>query len=490
MSSELEQAKIALKAIEEERSRLIEELAKSEAKKHEYASIIKHDKELALAELEAAKSLFNKKLEESIEEKFAIESKLVLAKQDAVELALQVEKLAELAFKQATSHIIQDAQLRVSAAEISAAETARSMEEQMRKTTEGTLSAIVDQSMDAINKALYAAEQASNQARKSVAAITGDRNLMDEVQDVRAKNVGLENSISDLECQLLITKSEVDRLKSELDQALARAKASDLRATSLEKALAELQEMAKKRNFQKDELFKSLLNKMKNEAAEREKAAVKAFKSELEAIIAAVEAANETARLKDQAYMRRYAALQRSLQASEAASEVWKQRAEIAESILHGERSEEENYVINGGRIDLLTDEDSQKWKLLAEGPRREIPEWMARRIRSICPKFPPRKVDISKALSAKTLSLNLPKQDEVWSIAEEKPRESDMLVDHVIEKENIDKKRKALEHALQRKTIKLERSPEQPKLGKLCGITLQSVLYKLPCNEQKRHQC
>ncbi|ONK64720.1 uncharacterized protein A4U43_C07F29170 [Asparagus officinalis] len=465
LSSELEQAKIALKATEEERSRLMEELAKSEVKNHEYASIIKHDKILALAELEAAKSLFNTKLEESIKEKFALESKLVLAKQDAVELAVQVEKLAELAFKQATSHIIQDAQLRVSAAEISAAETARSMEEQMRKTTEGTLSAIVDQSTDAVNKALYAAEQASNQARKSVAAITGDRNLMDEVQDVRAKNVELENSISDLECQLLITKSEVDRLKSELDQALARAKASDLRAASVEKALAELQEVAKKRNFQKDELFKSLLNKMKKEAAEREKAAVKAFESELEAIIAAVQAANETARLKDQAYTRRYAALQRSLQASEAASEVWKQRAENAESILHGERSGEENYVINGGRIDLLTDKDSQKWKLLAEGPRREIPEWMARRIRSICPKFPPRKVDISKALSAKTLSLNLPKQDEVWSIAQEKPRESDMLVDHVFEKEIIEKKRKALERALQRKTVKLELVPEQPKL-------------------------
>lgn len=471
-SSELEQAKIELsdarskqEAIEKERDRLIEELAKSEAKQREYAAIIKHDKGLALTELEAAKALFNQKLEEVVEERFALESKLVLAKQDAVELALQVEKLAELAFQQATSHIIEDARLRVSVAETSAAEAACQIEEQIRNTTEGAISSIIEQSTDTINKALHAAEQASNQARKMVAAITGGANFMDEIEAVRTKNIRLENAVSDLECQVLITKGEVDRLKSELDQALAQAKASNLRAASAEKALAELQELTKKRSLQKDETFKGLLEKMKKEAAEREKATVKAFKGELEAIMAAVEGAKETARLKDQAYMRRYAALERSLRASEAASEVWRQRAEIAESILHGKISLEEDYVINGGRIDLLTDDDTQKWKLLAEGPRREIPEWMARRIGSICPKFPPRKVDISKALSAETLSLNLPKPDEVWSIAQEKPKETDVLVEHVIEKELIEKKRKALERALHRKTVKLQRIPEQPKI-------------------------
>lgn len=473
-SPELEQAKIALcearakqEAAEKERDRLMEELAKSEAKRQEYADMIKHDKESALAELEAAKSLFNQKLEESIEEKSALESKLDLAKQDAVELAVQVEKLAELAFEQATSHIIEDARLRVSAAETSAAEAARCIEEQVRNTTEGTISSIVDQSKDTINKALHAADQAISHARKAVTVITGGANFLDEIEAVRTKNIRLENTVSDLECQLLMTKNEVDRLKSELDQALAQAKVSDLRATSAEKALTELQELSKKRSFQKDETFKSLLEKIKKEAAEREKAVAKTFKSELEAIMAAVEAAKETAHLKDQAYMRRYAALERSLQASEAASEVWRQRAEIAESILHGEISAEEdmNYVINGGRIDLLTDDDSQKWKLLAEGPRRELPDWMARRIKSICPKFPPRKVNISEALSAETLSLNLPKPDEVWSIAQEKPKEIDVLVEHVIEKETIEKKRKALERALQRKTVKTQSIPEPPTL-------------------------
>lgn len=463
----LSEARSRQEAIEKDRDQLMEELARSEAKQQDYAEMIMHNKELAITELEAAKSLFNQKLQESIEEKFALESKLVLAKQDAVELAVQVEKLAELAFQQATSHILEDARLRVSAAETSAAEAVHRIEEQIRSATEGTISSIIDQSTDTINKALSAAEQASTHAKKAVVTLSGGTNLMDEIAAVQSQNFGLQNAVSDLESQLLITKSEVERLKLELEQALALAKASDLRASAAQSSLVDLQERNSKNSLQREEEIKSLLEKMKKEASEREKAAAKAFKVELEGIMAAIEAAKETACLKDQAYIRRCAALQRSLKASEAASEVWRQRAEVAESILHGERSSEEdvNYLVNGGRIDLLTDDDSQKWKLLTEGPRRDIPEWMTRRIQTICPKFPPKKVNISEALSAKSLSLNLPKSDEVWSIAQEKPKEIDVLVEHVIEKEAIEKKRKALERALQRKTIKWQRTPEETKL-------------------------
>lgn len=118
----LSEAQHRQNAIEKERDQLLEELARSEAKKQEYISAILHDKEVTIKELEAAKSLFQKKLEASVEEKFTLESKLVLAKHDAVDLAVQVEKLAEVAFQQATSHILEDAQLRISSAETTAAE--------------------------------------------------------------------------------------------------------------------------------------------------------------------------------------------------------------------------------------------------------------------------------------------------------------------------------------------------------------------------------
>ncbi|KAG1347818.1 Alpha-amylase isozyme 2A [Cocos nucifera] len=465
----LSEARSNQEAIGKERDELLEESAHSQAKLQEYADMIKHDKELAVAELEAAESLFNHKLQESTEDSVALESKLVLAKQDAIELAVQVEKLAELAFRQATSHILEDAWLRVSAVETSAAEAAYCIEEQIRSASEGTISSIADQSTNAINKALSEAEQARSYAEKAVSALSGGANLIDEITTLRSQNFTLQNAVSDLEYRLLIMRSEAERLKSELEQALAQAKASYLRANAAEKALNDLQELIKKKSVEKDEEVRSLLEKME-EVAERERETGKAFKVELESIMAAVEAIKETACLKDQAYMRRCAALQRSLKASEAASEVWRWRAEIAESILHGEKSpgedeEDVDYLVNEGRIDLLTGDDSQKWKLLAEGPRREIPEWMARRIRTICPKLPPRKVNMSEALAAKSLSLNLPKPDEVWSIAQEKPKEADILVEHVIEKEAIEKKRKALERALQRKTVKWQRTPEETKL-------------------------
>ncbi|KAH7673439.1 Alpha-amylase protein [Dioscorea alata] len=473
--NELSQSKLALsearsiqETIEKDRDRLVEELARSEVKQREYASIIEHNKKLAIAEIEAAKSLFKETLQGSISEKFGLESKLVLEKQEAVELAVQVEKLAELAFQQATSHILEDAQLRVSAAETTAAEAVHHIEEQIRHATEGTMSSILDQSKQAICKALFAAEQASNHAEKAISASSGGNNLLDEIAAVRSQNLGLQNAISGLESKLLVAEREIERLKVDLEQAVAQVKASDSRASVAEKAFADLEELTRKHSSKREEEVKVLIDKMKEEAAERENVASKAFKVELEGIMAAVEAAKETAHLKDQAYERRVTALQRSLRASESVMEAWRQKAEIAQSILDGERSTgEENmpYPRMGGRIDLLTDDDSQKWKLLAEGPRREIPEWLTRRIRTIFPKFPPRKANIAEALSVDSLSLNLPKPEEVWSIAQEKPRDVDVLVEHFIEKEVIEKKRKALERALERKTIKWQRTPEEIKL-------------------------
>lgn len=420
-----------------------------------------------MAELDAAKSLFNSKLENSLEEKFALESKLVLAKHDAIELAVQVEKLAEIAFQQATSHILEDAQLRIAAAETSAAEAAYQIEQQIKNTTEGTLLSIVNQSKDTINKALTVAEQASERAKNTAISLSDGINLIDEVSTLQSNNIKLQNAVSDLENELLLSKSEIDRLKLEVAQVTDRAKESEHRANAAEKSLSEFQEITLKKYEQMEEENKLFLEKLKKEAVKKEKTVNKAFKAELDAIMAAVESAKETARLKDEAYSRHASALQRSLNSSEVVVKVWKQRAEMAESLIQSEKDfEEVNYLVNGGRIDLLTDEDSIKWKLLTDGPRREIPDWMKRKIRSIHPKLPPRIVNISEALSENPMSLDLPTPEEVWSIAQEKPKEGDTLIEHVIEKEIIEKKRKSLERALQRKTIKWQRTPEETKLG------------------------
>lgn len=194
--NELSQSKIALsearsiqETIEKDRDRLVEELARSEVKQQEYASIIEHNKKLAIAEIEAAKSLFKETVQGSISEKFGLESKLVLEKQEAVELAVQVEKLAELSFQQATSLLLEEAHLRVFAAKTAAAEAVHHIEEQIRHATEGTISSILDQSKQAICKALFAAEQASNHTEKAISASSGGNNLLDEIAAVRSQNL-------------------------------------------------------------------------------------------------------------------------------------------------------------------------------------------------------------------------------------------------------------------------------------------------------------
>lgn len=466
----LSEARARQEAIEKERDKLLEELARSKAKQQEYIDAIKHDKEVAIAELEAAKALFNQKLEQSVEQKFNLESKLVLAKKDAVELAVQVEKLAEIAFQQATSHILQDAQLKVSAAETSAAEAAYHIEEQIRLATEDTIVSVVEQSKDAIDKALAVAETAGEQTTKAFAVLTDDMKPFDEIASVNSENIKLQNAVNDLKAKLSIASNNINKLQLDLEQARQQATAFELRARDSEKAFLELQETSRKAALEQEEEIKLLLEKIKKELAEKRRAASKAFKVELEAIKAAIGAAKETARSKDEAYVRRCEALQRSLKASETVSRMWRERAEIAEALLMNQSSPEDDqetavYTVNGGRVEILMDGDSQKWRLLSDGPRREIPEWMARRIDSICPKFPPRKTDVSDVATSKFIHLDLPKPDEVWSIAQEKPKEGDTLVEHVIEKEIIEKKRKTLERALQRKTIKWQRTPEEKKL-------------------------
>lgn len=463
----LSEAQDRQEAIEKERDQLLEELARSEARKQEYSAAILHDKEVAIRELEAAKSLFQKNLEESVEEKFSLQSKLVLAKSDAVDLAVQVEKLAEAAFQQATSHILQDAQFRISSAETTAAEAAHQIEKKIKDATEGTISSIVEKSKHAIERALAVAEEAGEHAKEAMETFIDGTSPFTEITSVQVENIKLQGMLSDLESQMMVARNEVARLNIELEHTRQQVKAFEQRAIDAEKALLDLQESHRKTTLQQEEEMKSLMEKMRKDVADKTKAISKAFKTDLKNIKATIEASKEVVVSKDNAYLRRCAALQRSLMTSEDALKMWKQRAEMAEAWLMKERKldvedEDSIYAVNGGRIDLLTDVDSQKWKLLSDGPRRDIPQWMARRIKAVIPKFPPKKTDVAEALTSKFRSLELPKADEVWSIAREKPKEGDALIEHVFERETIEKKRKALERALQRKTIKWEKAPEQ----------------------------
>ncbi|KAJ6753060.1 ALPHA-AMYLASE [Salix koriyanagi] len=239
----LSEARARQEAIEKERDQLLEELARSQAKQQEHVSTILHDKEVAIAELEAAKSLFHNKLQESVEEKFTLESQT-------------------------------DAQRRVLAAETSAAEAAFHIEEQVRNATEGTILSIVEQSKDAIEKALDVAEKAGDYATRAVAVFNDGINPIDEIAFIQSENIKLQGIVNDLESQLLITRNEIDKLKVELEQVHAQAKASDLRAEDAKKALLEFQESNREMTIQQEEKINSLLEKMKKDAAEKKEGCI------------------------------------------------------------------------------------------------------------------------------------------------------------------------------------------------------------------------
>ncbi|GJV92208.1 probable alpha-amylase 2 isoform X2 [Tanacetum coccineum] len=98
--------------------------------------------------------------------------------------------------------------------------------------------------------------------------------------------------------------------------------------------------------------------------------------------------------------------------------------------------------VVNGGRLALF-------------GLPRRIDCWSEQN-------FLQEKIDdISEANTSNYKPLVLPKSAEVWSIAQAKPKDDDTLID----KDLIEKKRKALERALQRKTIQIQKTPEEIKL-------------------------
>ncbi|XP_052116794.1 uncharacterized protein LOC107486262 [Arachis duranensis] len=467
-------------ALEKERDQLLEKLAQSEAKKPEYMSAISDDNEVAIPEVEAAKSLFQKALKESVEERFALESKLVLAKQDAIDLAVQVEKLAEIAFHQATIHILQDAQLKISSAETTAAEGAHLIEKRIMDATESTVSSIVEKSEFAIGRALAIAEEASEHAKKTTETLIDNASPFDQIASVQAENMKLQGIISDLESQLIIARNEVNGLKLEVEQTRQQQKAFEQRAIDAERALLDFKESTGKNISKQVEEIKTFMKKMKIDVTKRTKAVSKTFKTDLKNIKTTVEAAKQMVRLKDYAYLNRFKALQRSLKASEDALRAWRQRTEMAESFLLRESRQDEGdadsiYVVNGGRIDLLKTDDSQKWKLLSDGPRTEIPQWMARRIQEISTKFPPRKIGVAEAMTSKFRPLELPKEDEVWSIAQEKPKQGDALDEH-IERETLEKKRNALETALKRKATQLQGDPEQTKLESATGTGREIV--------------
>ncbi|KAI5079603.1 hypothetical protein GOP47_0005082 [Adiantum capillus-veneris] len=462
------QAKIA--CAESEKTESLKALAQAEAKLQEYAATVVQGTESALREMQAAKESFSTELQNILEQKLAVESELVLAKQDALELAVRVDKVADSIIKETTANIAEDAMLKIGAAKTSAAEAAFTVEEKIKSATLEVANAMIKETRDAIEKSFAALEAAKEKAQKSENALFQRMQILDDMVLKEASALGLHQSASTLQRQLQSADSEIQRLQAEVKAVLARAEAAESRAIAADEALKQFQEMANQNSQEHEESAKRALEALKVAGAARLEAARSAFKSDIEALQAALNTVQKAEKSQEQAYARRYQALERALAAAEALTHAWKERAVAVEELLRRFRSAGADAievgggiegVLTGGRMGALLGNDSRKWDLLANGPRRDTPEWMVRRIEVALQGLPPRKLGQDDEEVGKRL--DLPAIKEVWCIATAKVKE-DVYTQQAAEKEAIDEQRRVLEKTLKKKAVR--RPPKVSESG------------------------
>lgn len=130
----------------------------------------------------------------------------------------------------------------------------------------------------------------------------------------------------------------------------------------------------------------------------------------------------------------------------------------------------------NVGRLEMLPGSDSRIKDLLENGPRRETPDWMQRRLQTGQQNLPPMQPTSITPETDAMIPLQLPSPENVWDVANSKVREDDRFSVRAAEKEALDLQRTALERALQTKSIKtLVRYPEDSE--KTSGLLIKNVV-------------
>ncbi|CAI5513187.1 unnamed protein product [Closterium sp. Naga37s-1] len=146
--------------------------------------------------------------------------------------------------------------------------------------------------------------------------------------------------------------------------------------------------------------------------------------------------------------------------------------AAAAAAPVEAEVGEEVGEAVGRGRMDVMLGTQSEKWRILADGPRRERSEWLQRKTLTTTP-LPSLPVSVGLENVQAAVPLQLPTPDDVWSIALHKVADDKFTKEaeaREAEAKEIEEKRKELERALQRKAPKRIRSPEELEESKESG--------------------
>ncbi|KAH8963684.1 hypothetical protein BDL97_04G026300 [Sphagnum fallax] len=332
----------------------------------------------------------------------------------------------------------------------------------------------------AIDTALTAADTAKEQAQIAEATLLEHIGLLHELSCTEKKVLSVEESLLSAVHQLEVANTAIEHLQIELEAAKALTKAGGAHIIAAESSVHEVQLAADKAADESENNSRHSVEVLMNAAAVRKESAQITFNAKSEVLQAMKVSGKNSDKVQAEANLLRYTILEKSLAAAEAAAEAWKTRATNAEGILRqakelgietlSSKSTVEQ-ITGGGRMEMLLEKDSRRRHLLSNGPRREIPEWMKRRLDVGQQGLPPRESLPSSADVKAMLPLELPSPEDVWSIAHAKVK-ADIYTAQAMEKQALDLQRKVLERALERKSDKKQvKDPEEAE-GKLASGT------------------
>ncbi|XP_024360714.1 uncharacterized protein [Physcomitrium patens] len=390
---------------------------------------------------------------------------------EGISLAVQVEKISESTIQKATLRITEDAELKIAAAETAAAEVILELEDQFRRAAEDAVQAASVEAQVTIDEARAAVSAARVQAEKSEAILNKQVKALNELAEAEAKVLMLEEALLDAGRKLQLANGETERIRIELDSAQRFIKTATARAEAAERTAEELQRAAAKEAEERADSAQSAINAVKKATQVRLDADKIAFEAELDALRSANDTshkASEARRLVDKS---RFELLERSLLAVESATAAWKNRALMAEKLLrlariNGAEIDTSSLPVEQapsvGRLEVLPGSDVRIKDLLENGPRRETPDWMKRRLQIGQQVLPPMQPIAINADVDALIPLQLPSSETVWDVSKSKVKENDKYAVRAAEKEALDLQRNAMERALQTKSIKtLVRYPE-----------------------------
>ncbi|XP_002988323.2 uncharacterized protein LOC9662716 [Selaginella moellendorffii] len=317
---------------------------------------------------------------------------------------------------------------------------------------------------DEARKALETAKECAQRAEETLAQ---KLLLLEKVPKPELLLSTLEESVASLEKQLEIAKDDLSRLQFAADAAKSQAKVAEARAAKADVTIQELRQKVGDAAQERASMFNETVESLRATASAREESLKVAFEAQLAALQAAMEASEKAKKIKEQANLRRFQAFENALAASEASLLAWKERALNSEGLL--QRSDAEwSVVFSDGRMTALLGGDKIA-ELVEGGPRREIPDWMKKRIQAAMQGIPPRHQTTVSADTETSKPLELPSLEEVWSVAKAKVKQDDLFSKDVVAKETLDKQRRDLEQALGQTTITKRKGrviKEKPESG------------------------